>query len=198
VRGGPRAKASLRSPRGAGRARRRAAAWTSVERGVEHAAVEAEAAVETLLGTAGDCSCCLRRADSCCNRSAGQPARADATRVFPVTAGRRALARTNRHSLAVLNERLRVRRAGDHGGRCDGTITRRPRASRRHPRRSPSWLSSPRAASFRDGGAQVTEAAGHASRERVTALPIRRLAVPMPAFVTSVAQRAGRPVRRAN
>jgi hypothetical protein len=37
-----------------------------------------------------------------------------------------------------------------------------------------------------------------ASRERVTGLRIRRLAEPAPAFVTSVAQGAGRPVRRAH
>jgi 2-methylisocitrate lyase-like PEP mutase family enzyme len=75
-------------------------------------------------------------------------------------------------------------------------VARGPRADNPAVPRRGSALR--RAATFRDGGAQVTEAAAHASRERVTALRIRRLAVPMPAFVTSVAQRAGRPVRRAH
>src|SRR5215211_3677794 len=76
--------------------RRPGAAWTSVERGIEHAAVEAEAAVKTPQARQGTARVVFTAPTAA---AAGQPAaRGGATAVFPVAAVDEALARTNRQS----------------------------------------------------------------------------------------------------
>lgn len=117
--------------------------------------------------------------------------------MFPVAAVDEALARTNRQSLAVLNERFRVREAAimEEAAMEPLPVAREPRADKPAVARRGSALR--RAATFRDGGAQVTEAAADASRERATAwhLPAGHADAGLGNECDS---RASRPVRRAD